>query len=71
METMDCDKLYQIRDAILHAVGLPLDSRLATHYAFAIAGAQEVYYNFFFHSQPQVDWLNWYHTKCQGIMLKT
>ena len=42
LEKMDPDQLYKIRDDINLAVGEQLDSRLATHYAFAIASVQEV-----------------------------
>lgn len=43
LEEMDPGDLYKIRDDISHAVGQQLDSRLATHYALAIASAQEVW----------------------------
>ena len=39
---MDPDDLFKIRDNVNLAVGEQLDSRLATHYAFAIASVQEV-----------------------------
>ena len=43
LEQMEADDIYSIRDEVFKAVGTTFDSRLATHYAFNIACAQEVH----------------------------
>lgn len=42
LEEMEAIDLYHIRDEVYQAVGSNFDSRLATHYAFTIASAQQV-----------------------------
>ena len=43
LEQMEAEDIYNIRDEVFEAVGTKFDSRLATHYAFSIASAQEVF----------------------------
>ncbi len=43
LEQIKAEDIYKIRDEVFRAVGVNFDSRLATHYAFNIACAQEVH----------------------------
>ena len=43
LEQIDARAIYEMRDEIFEAVGTKFDSRLATHYAFKMACAQEVW----------------------------
>jgi len=45
LEDTEADSLYEIRDQVIAGVGGQFDSRLATHYAFAIASTQKVQLN--------------------------
>ena len=42
LEEMEASALYKIRDEVFRLVGKSFDSRLATHYSFAIASALQV-----------------------------
>ena len=46
LEEMEASALYKIRDEVFRLVGKSFDSRLATHYSFAIASALQVSVHF-------------------------